>query len=279
MEAQVNRTRLFYITHGRGHPLLVLHGGLGLSHAYLRPWLDRLGDRTELIYYDQRGSGRSARLHTIDEGSIGVWAEDAEALRAALGHERILLFGHSFGGFLALEYAVRHPQRVAGLILCATAATVDLAAVRAAATDTYLRRAELRPLLRFFARRGAATGRPRRVGPEETEARLMLLADHFRLHDAANEPSEGYPARSPRDPAVAAPVPDPPPTLQAITAPALVIGGRRDPIIPPERGPLPLHAALPNAELALLEGSGHFPFIDEPETFTRVVGTWLNRVS
>jgi proline iminopeptidase len=279
MEARVNGTRLFYATHGRGRPLLVLHGGLGLGHAYLRPWLDQLGDRVELIYYDHRGSGRSARLRAIDEGSIDAWAADAEALRAALGHERTLLFGHSFGGFLAQEYAVRYPQRVAGLILCATAPTVDLAAVRAAATETYLRRDALRPLLRFFARRGASAGHGGRVGPEETAARLARLADHFRLHGAPTGGSEGYPAAPPRDPAVAAPVPDLPPTLQAIAAPALVIGGRRDPVVPPEGGPLPLHAALPNAELALLDGSGHFPFIDEPETFARVVGTWLNRVS
>lgn len=280
MQVQVNGTRLFYTTHGRGRPLLVLHGGFGLGHAYLRPWLDRLGDRLQLIYYDHRGSGRSAPLGELGAGGIETWAADADALRAHLGHERLLVFGHSFGGFLAQEYAVRYGSRVDGLILCATAPAIHYHAVMAAATQTYLRRQELRPLVRFFARRGAAHGRPRIAG-EELHARLARLSEAFQLHDPAAlaAPDEAAaPAGSPRDSSVALPIPDLPPTLAHVAAPTLVIAGRRDRVVPPERGALPLHAALPRARLALLAGSGHFPFIEEPEAFTRAVVDWLHEI-
>src|SRR4051794_5275320 len=112
MLAQVNGTELYYTTHGHGRPLLVMHGGLGLDHAYFRPWLDALGDVSELIYYDHRGNGKSARPTDWSGVTHATWADDADALREQLGHERITLYGHSYGGFLALEYALRHADHL-----------------------------------------------------------------------------------------------------------------------------------------------------------------------
>src|SRR5437016_4873387 len=124
LRAAVNGTELFYALHGDGRPLVTLHGGLGLDHTYFRPWLDALGDAAQLVYYDQRGHGRSQRP-PLDHVGHDTWAADAEELRAHLGHERIVLFGHSYGGYLAQEYALAFGERLAGLILCSTAPAFD----------------------------------------------------------------------------------------------------------------------------------------------------------
>src|SRR5439155_14726516 len=89
------------------------------------PWLDCLSDQMQLIYYDQLGNGRSTRPQSYEGIGLDTWADEADALRATLGHDRIILFGHSFGGFLAQEYALRYGDHLDGLILCNTAPVLD----------------------------------------------------------------------------------------------------------------------------------------------------------
>lgn len=120
----VRDTELYVDVEGQGPPVLVMHGGLGVDHTCFRPWLDPLGDTASLIYYDHRGNGRSARP-PLDEFDHDTWVEDADALRAAMGHEKVVVLGHSYGGFLALRYALAHPDRVRGLILLSTAAVME----------------------------------------------------------------------------------------------------------------------------------------------------------
>ncbi len=89
-----------------GAPLLVLHGGPGFPHDYLTT-LDRLADQREVIFYDQLGCGRSTTQHPPDEWSISLFVEELANLRFQLDLECVHLFGHSWGGWLALEYALR----------------------------------------------------------------------------------------------------------------------------------------------------------------------------
>ncbi len=84
MRAQVNDTQLFFERVGKGQPMLVMHGGLGLDHTCFRPWLDKLGEQVELIYYDHRGNGRSSRPDSLEGVTHETWAADADALRAQL---------------------------------------------------------------------------------------------------------------------------------------------------------------------------------------------------
>jgi proline iminopeptidase len=103
--APINGTELFYVSVGEGLPCLVMHGGLGVDHSYLHPWLDPLGDMLHLIYYDHRRNGRSGRAskETMTHAQL---AADADALRSHLGFARVAVMGHSYGGFIALEYAL-----------------------------------------------------------------------------------------------------------------------------------------------------------------------------
>src|SRR5215475_11424300 len=106
---------------GRGASLICLHGGMGVDSAYLKvPGLLGLaGDRRRLVIYDQRGHGGSDRA-TPQGYSRGLWVEDLRALAAQVVASPFALLGHSYGGFIALEFAVRHCSALSHLILVGT---------------------------------------------------------------------------------------------------------------------------------------------------------------
>src|SRR5215216_2456626 len=102
---------------GDGVPTLVLHGGLGVDHTLYRASLDPLADELQLIYLDHLGNGRSARPDPATLTMAG-WADDAlHAGRAVAGNAPLNVIGHSYGGFVAQELAIRHPHAVGALVL------------------------------------------------------------------------------------------------------------------------------------------------------------------
>jgi pimeloyl-ACP methyl ester carboxylesterase len=115
------RGRTWYRVTGEGGrtPLVCLHGGPGSTHNYFRP-LERLADERRVVVYDQLGCGRSDRPDL--EWSLAIFTEELEHLRAELGLDRIHLLGTSWGGMLALEHALAHPESVRGLVLSSTLA-------------------------------------------------------------------------------------------------------------------------------------------------------------
>jgi proline iminopeptidase len=118
----VRGIELFTRRVGAGPAAVVLHGGPGAHHDYLLPGFDALADGRELVYYDQRGGGRSPVGRDVPVG----WTEqvgDLEALRAHWGLDRLTLVGYSWGGLLALLYALEHPERVERLALVSPAPT------------------------------------------------------------------------------------------------------------------------------------------------------------
>ena len=100
---------------GEGSPLIVLHGGPEFDHSYLRPGMDMLADSFHLIYYDQRGPGRSSG--ECENISVESEIADLENIREHLQLEQINLLGHSWGAILAMEYAMRYPESVSHLII------------------------------------------------------------------------------------------------------------------------------------------------------------------
>ena len=105
---------------GSDPPVVVLHGGPGADYAYLLPQYDRLAHGRALLFYDQRGGGRSPVARDVPVG----WQEhvaDLEALRKHWAIDRLTLLGYSWGGLLAVLYALEHPDRVGRLALVAPA--------------------------------------------------------------------------------------------------------------------------------------------------------------
>src|SRR5262249_33818314 len=102
---------LHYRTIGSSTPLAVLPRGPHLDHHSLLPELDGLADGARLIYYDQRGRGRSSDGVAPEDVTVESEVEDLDRLRRHFGLATLALLGHSWGAVLALEYATRHPDR------------------------------------------------------------------------------------------------------------------------------------------------------------------------
>src|ERR687887_215718 len=101
----------------RERPTIVfVHGGPGFDHSIFKAFYGRLTDIAQLVYYDHRGNGRSED-GPRERWTLDQWADDLRALCDTLGIERPVVFGTSFGGFVALNYATRHPDHPAKLIV------------------------------------------------------------------------------------------------------------------------------------------------------------------
>ena len=275
MYAQINGNETFYTIHGQGRPMLLLHGGPGLDHTYFRPWLDPLSDRIQLIYYDQLGMGRSSRPENYEGIGIDTWAQEADALRQYLGLNRMLLLGHSFGGFIAQEYALRYGEHLAGLILCDTAPLIDYPEVivgnaqargtpeqvqtvvaglsnpAAFADDTLWRQAWRTILPLYF----------HQYDPKVGEA--MDEQTHYSGRAFSHGFSRCLPTFNVLD------------RLGEISAPTLLLGGQHDWIAPPALSAERLHTGIPGSQLVLFEESGHFPFIEQQDQFVNVISDWM----
>lgn len=103
---------LFTCSQGNGTPVIVIHGGSGLSHDYLLELLP-LSEHHQLIFYDQQACGRSSG----QDINMPTFVKDLECIRKAYDHQTVTLFGHSWGGLLAMRYAIEHPSKVSRLIL------------------------------------------------------------------------------------------------------------------------------------------------------------------
>jgi proline iminopeptidase len=115
---------VYFERHGSAaETLLVLHGGPGVSSEYLERLSELAGDGLQVVLYDQLGGGRSDRPDDPPLWTIPRFVREVEAVRSALELGCVHLFGQSWGGFLALEYALAHPEHVRTLILSNTGAS------------------------------------------------------------------------------------------------------------------------------------------------------------
>jgi pimeloyl-ACP methyl ester carboxylesterase len=101
--------------------LLLLHGGPGFDHSVYKPAYSALADVAQVIYLDHRGNGRSD-AGPKDAWTLAQWGDDVRAFCEAVGIERPIVLGASFGGKVAMAYATRHPSHPAKLILVSTEA-------------------------------------------------------------------------------------------------------------------------------------------------------------
>jgi pimeloyl-ACP methyl ester carboxylesterase len=181
---EVNGVRLFTRRVGIGPLVIVLHGGPGAHHDYLLPQYDLLSHGRELFYYDQRGGGQSPVSRDTPVG----WREhvaDLNALRAALGIERLTLCGYSWGGLLAILYLLEHPANVERLALVSPASIS--AAYRRQFDQEFARRMASPEVQRERDALRASGLREQDPAAYQRRAFELSVAGYFRdFHDAKN---------------------------------------------------------------------------------------------
>ena len=258
---------------GRGQPLIVLHGGPDFDHSYLLPDLDRLADAFRLIYYDQRGRGKSADHVQPEEVSLTSEVADLDEVRRHFHLESSALLGHSWGAVLALEYALRHATRVSHLILMtpAPASASDLAVFRKAYTEQL--GADMDRQRKIVASAAYKKGDPEAVAaryrlhfshaltrPEDYE-RLMatMKADFIGQGKEGIVKARAVEDRLMRDTWLVDGY-DLLPKLRTLSIPTLVITGDHD-FIPPEIS-AHIARAIPKARLVTLRECGHFAYLE-----------------
>jgi proline iminopeptidase len=291
-----NDVQLYHFSDGSGPNILVVHGGPGVPFDASPPGLHALGDRYRLVYYDQRGCGRSTRpldrfassnyyenVQTLDRTlGLGAQVADIERIRRLLGDEQLILVGHSWGGFLATLYAAEFPEHVRALVLVAPAEMLVMPAPDGGLYE------QVRRLLPE-AQQADYAGYQQRLFDyrnlfARSDAELTALNAEFVPYYAAAAQARGFavPAVTPGTNggwAVQAQYfsigmrHDYRAALAAIRAPVLVVHGGND--IQPEAASRAYADAIPGAQFIAVPGAGHFVFDDQPEAFAQALGAFL----
>ncbi|TAM88894.1 alpha/beta fold hydrolase [bacterium] len=252
---------------GAGDVCVTIHGGFGFDHTSLSPWLDRLASAMRVVYYDQRGCGRSSRSG-MDALTIGRLRDDVDAVRAHAGAERVTLLGHGWGSCVALEYALAYPERVKCLILVS-------------GTPSFPVEGELREAVLQRGTIDAVIGNIHDSSEDDDAlARAICNALPLLFYDVENERVQrlfshmlwsapaalqwrrvfnGWSVRR---------------RLAEIAAPTLLLAGEFNTVFPISQS-LALYEGIVNSTLEIFGQSGHFPFVEEPEEFFRTVFEWI----
>ncbi len=257
---------------GPGTPLVVANGGPGFDHGYLHcsaAW-DRIGKGRRVVFYDQRGNGRSSALKDGTPCGLAEQIADLDALRAHLGLARFDLLGHSWGGYLVMAYAARHPERIAHLLI------VDSAAPKIQDTVFLFKNVFPETVSReegvAFA---VELGDEKAIAADLHEYMTMLFYD-ARARDAFMARSSSFVYRQKVNKAVWADLQrfDLNPELPKFGFPTLVVTGRYDFNVAPSVA-WAIHKAITGSELAVFEKSGHLPFCEEVDGFVSRVNGFL----
>ena len=281
--AQVNGAKLWYETEGQGEPLVLVAGGPGDSHSEFHPFFSRLADRFQVIYFDALGVGKSDRAKSTKEYTFAREVGDLESLRKALGLSQMNLLGHSFGGMVAQAYALKYPQSVKRLILADTFHSGKMWQANNDSVNCEIRNQypELWEDLQRVRKKGF-----RSSSAEQLDIYRKIPPGLFYFHDASkaklvpedpgNDQIYYAIAGDDADFVIGGDIAnlDFRTDLRKLKMPILVLAGRFD------RVSLPRYAVeykkyAPQARFIMMEESGHFPFVEEPEATLAVLREFL----
>lgn len=249
---------LQYLDRGEGPALLFVHG-FPLTHKAWMPQLGAFGGFRK-VAPDLRGFGASEPLGELT--TMGEYADDLAALVDSLKISRVILVGHSMGGYVALNFATRFADKVAGLILVSTKAGPDSEEAVKKRHESAARALSdgEGPLLTDMAAKMVAKGSTDTKLVTEIET-LMRPAQARGIANAL----KGMAAR-----------PDSFPRLRQITAPTLIITGDADVLISADES-RSMAAKISGAELEIMAGAGHLVSFERPHEFNAILTRWLSR--
>jgi proline iminopeptidase len=269
MDAVVNGTRLFYNRIGRGQPMLMMHGGLGMDHTLLRSH-DPLADRVELVYYDHRSHGRSDRASPASF-RLSDLHDDAASLLTQLECPRAVIYGHSYGAWLALGFALRYPDRTAALVLCGGAAVFDYAEVALANAQ------RRNPGLTAELIEALSTPPATDAAYRDMFSRIQPLYFHrfeerYRTAFADIQFSTSAYAVGAAQLATLNMIDQ----VESLRCPVLLIVGDDD-FITPAAQSYRIAERAADAEVVEVASCGHFPFLERPTEYMSALRGWIDR--
>jgi proline-specific peptidase len=245
--------------------VVVLHGGPGSAHDALEG-LGRLAEQgRRIVFYDQLGSGESDRPDDSSLWTVETFLDQLRSVREGLGLEQIHLFGSSWGGMLALEYALTRPKGLASLVLNSTPTSAPRWA-----EETARLHSELPPGL--DEKQAEAEFRRRHICRLDPEPEVLARARAkfgLQVYEAMWGPNEYTVTGTLKDWDVTG-------RLAEIQVPALITSGRYDECTPALVEPL--HRGISGSERVIFEGSAHMSYLEEPRRYLEVVGEFLDRV-
>ncbi len=264
-------------------PLVCLHGGPGALHDYLEPLGTLAETGRRVVFYDQLGCGRSWLEADPSKWTVELYVDELRTVRDALGLDRIHLFGSSWGGMLAMEYALTQPPGLASLVLSSSPASIPVWA-----DETNRLRKELPPEVQRVLDEEEAAGRL--DSPEYEEATAEFYKRHvcrldpwpenvIRTFTGLREHPDVYlTMQGPNEFVITGTLEDWDISgrLGEIQVPTLITAGRHDEFTP--RQAQALNEGIRGSELVIFENSSHMQFVEEPDRYFQVVGDFLDRV-
>jgi len=270
---RINSTEIYVKSLGKGSPIIVLHGGPGLNHTYFLPQLADLAKSHRLIFFDQRASGKSSADLDSTQMTLDAMVDDIDAIRKHFKYEKVNLFAHSFGGLLAMKYAIKYPSHVRRVIL------VSSIAPAAGEFGTETQRAARSKTTKADSIAGVAIRQSDafKAGSGTAIAQLLKLTFKPSFHDAAYVDSltlhidddfmikrktmfllvkelNSYNIYS---------------ELSSIKAPVLIIHGASD--TTPEALPVKIQQAIPGSNQVTMKRAGHWAFVESRKEFNELV--------
>jgi len=263
--------RLFVEELGSGLALIVLHGGPGLDHTHLRPWLDPLGEEFRLIYVDERGQGRSERVDPATL-SLEVFARDVDLLAEALELDRFALLGHSFGAIITTWHAIN-------------LGTASAYVVSGGGDSSDKLLVDVEASCEAMGEQGKAIAESweweQTVQTPEDCAELMRIQAPFHFH---GEPPNDFAAETVYVPEVLRYFAnagygdfDYAPDLGRVSKQTLVVVGAHDRATTP-RAARVLHKGISGSEYVELEGAGHMSMVEAQDAYLGHVRDFLRRI-
>ena len=277
----VNGGKIYYATYGEKNasPIIVLHGGPGLDHGYLLPQMLDLARDHQVTFYDQRACGKSLGF-TLDSKTINIQAfvDDLEAVRKQLGYDKIILLGHSWGGLLAMNYAIQHPDKLQSLVLLDSAPATSNSFTLF--LNEYVKRTTpLRPELEkiersakfkeydaetindyyrkifavYFYKPALAQNLSLDFTQESAKSGLNLFAFFEQSY------YKNYNLKS---------------ALQKLQLPVLIVHGQTD--IVPIATAYEIKDFIPNSKIVVLQKCDHFPYIEQPKKFFAAIREFID---
>jgi proline iminopeptidase len=271
--------KLYCETEGNGIPIVLVSGGPGCTHQIFHPFFSRAKDFAKIIYYDQRGTGKSDSDPTKEKYTTDKAVEDLENLRKALKIDKWIVLGHSYGGILAQMYAIKYPQNLYGLILVTAEPAPDLSHTR---EYDFMSEKEIKVCNKLSDEYGQG-----KITLEQLVYNSFLNGDWKRQYyykptkdEIARialyewKPAEGFAE------AINSNLEDI--NLEGkfknFKVPLLIMESKWD-LTWPEDKPEKFSKNHPNAEMVMFEKSGHNPFMDEEEKFFTELKNFVKKIS